>query len=152
VSIERKFLKKTARVLGVMACAGALCLSACISPDLEPPGAASTAIPTRPGGPSAAATEGMKPTTGGTATSAPQTTTPSGDASINVPPTMMMVPAQSPQVGAAGAGSATTNGSAAPGGQPGASTAPPASTAGASGAAGAAAESTKDADAGVDPP
>lgn len=152
MSIERKFLQQTARMLGVFACAAALCLSACISPDLEPPGAAGTGIPARPGGPAAAAMDSAgKPA--GTVTSQPSTTAnPNGDASITIPPTMMMAPgATTPAVGAAGAGAAPNSGGAAPQ-QPSGAMSPPTNTAGTAGAAGSSSESTKDADAGVDTP
>jgi hypothetical protein len=47
VSIERNLLKQITRMLGAWACVVAL--SSCISPDLEPPGAADTALPSNPG-------------------------------------------------------------------------------------------------------
>lgn len=46
--IERNLLKQTARLFGALACA--VVLAACISPDLEPPGAADTNLPAHPGG------------------------------------------------------------------------------------------------------
>ena len=49
MSIERNSLKHTTRLLAALALACFVALSACVSPDLEPPGAADTTLPGKPG-------------------------------------------------------------------------------------------------------
>lgn len=159
VSIERKVLKKTARMLGVLACAGAL-LSACISPDLEPPGALSRTTPANPNAPGT--TAATDKSAGDAASQASMAGAPNGTNPLVTKPSMMPTTSPSTTSGVAGAAASANpaTGAAAPG-APGAAMAPPTSPSGmlpgaagsTGGAAGAGASTeTNDADAGVGTP
>lgn len=128
LTIERKSLKKTARVRGTWLCLAALCLGApsCISPDLEPPSpGASASLPTVPTAPTApTAQQGPKAQMPGTAAA--------GAPSSGAPPT-----------GTPGKPSGTTAGQTA--------TDPMRPAMMPAGVAGAAAASDQDADAGANP-
>gem|GEM_PF-4870376 len=137
MSIELKLLGKTSRVLRAWVCSITLCLgvSACISPDLEPPRGSGTTLPAAPNAPQQ---NGAKPSdgliVGGTGGSA--ATAGPGNTGTTTPPKTMTPPAA-----AAGRG-ATTPGGANP--------QTPGMTTPTAGAAGAASEANdNDADAGV---
>jgi hypothetical protein len=144
VSIHRRFMKKTARMLSLLACAGALCLGGCISPDLEPPGGGGNRLPaTNASG--APDTVAERAAAGGTTA---VTSTPSTDAATkpgNAPmagatmPTTAGAPATAP---AAAAGTSAPSTAATP---------PPAQT-GAAGSAAGMGTAGDDADAGVGTP
>jgi len=140
VSIERKILKKIARVLGAWAGIAALGLSSCISPDLEPP-SSSTGAPRLADNRERAS--GNAPGASGTTASAPSGAVVTTPGASKGPTT----------TGAAGAAAAMTAPTA-PGGAPTAGSSPstasaatPANQAGAAGSgAGQAGEAASDAD------
>jgi len=144
VSIDRKFMKKTARMLSLLACAGALCLGGCISPDLEPPFAGKS--------PTAANTTGAPGTVAERAAAAGTTavtSTPSTDAATqpgNTPTTQTTAGASA--TAAPGVPGSASAGTAAPST---AATTPPTQT-GAAGAAAGTGTAGDDADAGVGTP
>jgi hypothetical protein len=139
VTIDRKFMKKTARMLSLLACAGALCLGGCISPDLEPPGGGGNRLPSaQPAG-----TPSLAERAAAAGTTAAASTTPSNDAATK--------PAEpnAPTTGMTQSVPTAGRPAAAPGGAAAGSAAPSTTS---TGAAGAAAGASDDADAGVGNP
>lgn len=148
MSIDRKLMKKTAHMLGLLLCAGALCLAGCISPDLEPPVSGGNPLPGTTGAPPRTATEATATPTAGSAAIPPAT--PPGD-SATAPG------AGAPNNGTTQMAAAGTAAPSAPSGNPvagssaiGANTPP--SQAGAAGAAAGTGTAGDEADAGVETP
>lgn len=137
MTIERKLLGKTSRVLRAWACSITLCLgvSACISPDLEPPrGSPDTSLPATPNTPQdpAQPANGVTVGAGGSAanpgpgttgaTEPPTTTMPptaaAGHGANTTPGANPQTPGKSPTDGAAGAASEAGDGGDADAGTP----------------------------------
>ena len=124
VSIDRTFMNKTAGMLRSLACTVALCLTGCISPDLEPPVGGSNRLPANPGA--------MAPRTAAEAaddTASTPTTTPSGGPTTAQPGPGKTTP---PAMAAAGSGALGAEpGLGAPGDAPNMAMTPPPATTGA---------------------
>jgi hypothetical protein len=120
VSIDRNFLKNTARMLALLACASTLCLgglSSCISPDLEPPGGGSPTLPSGRG--PMTDQESAEPTAANTGSGAPG----ASDASANPGAPTTVTPGMQ-GAGGTGANNGLPSGMSTPGQTPGSATPP----------------------------